>query len=259
MRILIGNRYSMGGKKMSQGAKIGIIWGVLLVLMIGVSSNTKMDSTLTAGLYIVVGIAVTIMYSIAESKINSRPENQPKVSIVSKRDPNTNNVVGYTLLVKERAAVNKKALKVTRKSNYAFTYHPERTVYTGATVGGVTTGGFHTEKAHHTYSVSPSDKYVLNYIWLSESSPSAIKEIQLESQVLIEEARKTPVVQSFLECNKLNLQKPMSKETAERIAALVRNADETTKMNVLMQYNAQDGLSKREADAIFNWLCGYNG
>lgn len=40
--------------------------------------------------------------------------------------------------------------QVVQVYNETYTYHPERTVYTGATVGGIHMGGIHTEGAHYS-------------------------------------------------------------------------------------------------------------
>lgn len=43
---------------------------------------------------------------------------------------------------------------VTKSGSLGYDYHPAKTVYTGATVGGVHTGGFHEEKAYVTEKIN---------------------------------------------------------------------------------------------------------
>lgn len=54
--------------------------------------------------------------------------------------------LGAILKVKHRNPIAKTVLKVEANHNVGVTHVPDKVVYTGATVGGVHTGGFHVEK-----------------------------------------------------------------------------------------------------------------
>ncbi|MBR2977121.1 MAG: hypothetical protein IKM36_02455 [Oscillospiraceae bacterium] len=55
-------------------------------------------------------------------------------------------------------------VKYEKHYNYSFKYHPEQIVYTGATVGGITTGGFHKEEAYTSVAGCEwSGKFTLVY------------------------------------------------------------------------------------------------
>ena len=67
------------------------------------------------------------------------------------------------LTLHKRDSTNRKVLSVTEVWNHTFNYEPEKIVYTGATVGGVHTGGFHKEGGYHTVSGTSTGMYQIWY------------------------------------------------------------------------------------------------
>ena len=69
-----------------------------------------------------------------------------------------------TLHLNSRCAASEKLIEIKEYKHTNFKYNPAELVYTGATVGGISMGGFHVNEAH--YSASSSEKtgrYELHY------------------------------------------------------------------------------------------------
>lgn len=86
-------------------------------------------------------------------------------------------------------SVFKASVKSVTISDYS--YHPEKTIFTAASVGGVTTGGFHTQQAYYTSHDKRSgkgevlwDSTVIDSILLSPDLAEAAKNIAPISQCL---------------------------------------------------------------------------
>lgn len=246
------------------GKKVLLIWVGLLVLMIIVAANSPgMSPDFLVIMYFVVGLIATFAYMIYDIKTAINPKNKPEVSLSVKR-AGFGNISGYTLNVYGRVKNNRRVLKLMENSNYNLKYHPEQTVFTAATVGGITTGGFHTVEAHHTVSESRTGKYKINYTGgcpeaiLSAQNvlpPYAVSSIYLSTDKLVEDARKTPVVCDFLKGKYLELEN-FTPEMAKNVNNAGKLDDPTLAMNVVLNAASQMGIDKESGKAILNWLCG---
>ena len=68
-----------------------------------------------------------------------------------------------TLTVHKRSKEVGKVISIEKLSDYSLQYHPSQMVYTGATVGGIHTGGFHKTEACYTAKTFSTKKAKLNY------------------------------------------------------------------------------------------------
>ena len=78
-------------------------------------------------------------------------------------------------------------IKMKEVADYDIKYNPAQLVYTGATVGGVTTGGFHVEDAYTSAQYKSSKKYNL---YLEPSVNSVKTTVRVEDIFLGEEMAK---------------------------------------------------------------------
>ena len=242
--------------------RFGILVAALFVFMIVLVSNTNMDADAATVLFF-VGIPVA---AVVSSCISRREAADPakQTGVLLYRDKNGNGGLGsYTLIVSKRTANNKRVLKIAEHLGQSYTYNPAKVVYTGATVGGVTTGGFHTVDAHHTYNVYASGKYKLQYTEVSpdglaaspsEYPPYDIEMVRLDSQSLVEEAKNNPVISRHLK-GRFIMMADIPADAGKKLAAAGKSGNQTMMMNALASVAAERGLTKDDATAILNWLC----
>ena len=96
---------------------------------------------------------------------------------------------GETATVLKRNSAISEVLKVESIQKVEYKYNPAKVTYTGATVGGVTTGGFHTTNA--SYSEIPTGNSGRAYIKAKYPAKSPyLKEIILSTDELVESANR---------------------------------------------------------------------
>lgn len=210
--------------------------------------------------FMLVFTIIVICISIKKNAEYAKPENAVGFSFSMKKDKYNTFTDGCIYLTK-RTSNNRRDLKVKATENHLLTYHPAQTVYTGATVGGITTGGFHTTEAYHTCSTSKGGKYKLvytkNYLeaGMYEFFPPYDIKFIILSPTLLEEAKEHDVIKRFLEKDKLVLTH-MSEELSHKISVASESGNQTLLMNTLLGNASDIHLSKEDATAILNWICG---
>ncbi len=134
----------------------------------------------------------------------------------------------HELTLKKQDSSNRKVLKVSEMWNHTINYEPEKYVYTGATVGGVHTGGVHKEGGYNYLSGTSTGKYE---IWYDNSMPyetnftsGGVQRIKLADYKLVANAKNNKYVSRYLQGNTL-----------------------------VLGYKT---LSKQECKNIISWLCG---
>lgn len=101
----------------------------------------------------------------------------------------------YTLVDRTRKCAYRDAFrfKVMDMKNDTYVYHPEQLVYTGATVGNIHTGGFHTEKAYYSQRSYASGRGVI-YCDYNENLPYFLAaRIKLNDE-LLQKAKADPEI-----------------------------------------------------------------
>lgn len=122
---------------------------------------------------------------------------------------------------------------------------PDKLVYTGATVGGVTTGGFHVQKGGISVSTGAgTGKWFVSHEYASTVNnkpwPSTVSYIVLSEQ-LFSEAQKNPYLKERI----------VPKEAREKWRGSRNDlADNQYLLNVV-------SMDKHTADCIKSWLAGY--
>lgn len=111
---------------------------------------------------------------------------------------------------------------VTKSQNYSGTYHPEKVVYTGATVGGVHTGGIHKEEAYVSVKSSSNGNGYIEYF---DPSIVPITKVRIDSVTLSErllnEAKKNPILAEMIVGDTISLIKPFTSEQLQRMQSAV--------------------------------------
>lgn len=153
-----------------------------------------------------------------------------------------------TLIVKIRGVINRGALEIVADRDIKTKYEPKRLVYTGATVGGITTGGFHEEGGYnYISSANKTGKYNIYYV--NEMLP--IEKIQLSDE-LIQQAKNSEIAQFLNSSNEIIL---IQKHTSD----LTQFAIETGKSfaSDLLLRDMREGFPTLEkCEKIINWICG---
>lgn len=161
-----------------------------------------------------------------------------------------------TLTVSARKPANANVIKVEEMVDYNLNYHPSKIVYTGATVGGIHTGGFHDAGNYYTLDGTSTKKYHLVYKGAGVSSEEycPIKTIKLDAS-LIEAAKKNPVISQYLKTGGiLTLSNNVNSKYTEHVgtAAKQGNVDLAMQLAKADYFNQQ--LSKEQCNAIKNWI-----
>ena len=107
-----------------------------------------MAVVLTIIIFVICGLIAVRQENIKEEKKNRLEEIRPYAHL--------ENGLFKALELKKRSSVLDGAFSIEAERNVNLSYTPDKLVYTGATVGGITTGGFHVEQGG--YSVSSGAK-----------------------------------------------------------------------------------------------------
>lgn len=216
------------------------IISVIILGIIGVDPIVTFFVSLIISFFTAIGY----LYSQSNTRISAL-----STSLYSK-DTNT-------LTLFERSSKNAKVIKVEEMSDYNLTYHPSRIVYTGATVGGVHTGGFHETENYYSVDRRCTKKYHLTYngAGVKPEDYCPIYIIKLSSS-MVKEAKENPNVSKYLtEENTLVLTNKAKTNSPVNTALNQGKTDTALQMTKSDYYSRQ--LSKKHCDAIRNWICSY--
>lgn len=159
------------------------------------------------------------------------------------------------LSITKRDAVFKTVIGIKPYYSSKVAYKPEQYVYTGATVGGITTGGVHKEGGYnYISSTHKTAKCELHY---HGDKQKVIDKIQL-TPALAEEARKCAQIKGFLnEKDQIALESniPMSRMDSELF--LYFGKSQSAEMyNITSKYAEMRAPSREKCEIIIEWLCG---
>lgn len=163
-----------------------------------------------------------------------------------------------TLLKRGEEAV--KTLFVEALDEVDYVFKPSELVYTGASVGGVSMGGFHTTEAHYQEkSLGATDRASIFCRYTDGNK--IIKKIKLATPELVESAKENPKIKKFVKRNSLVLEYNTkdTKLTESEQYVLQRAIEEG---NQALQYGVTQRafiakhLKKAECYDVINWLSG---
>ena len=149
----------------------------------------------------------------------------------------------------------RKYIKIKKVYNAEYGYEPEKYVYTGVTVGGVTTGGIHKEDSYNYVSnVSNTGRYML------ECGDKSFFKIKL-SRDLLKEAKKS-YINKYLDGNIIRVygfnddEKPECSDSAVKSAMNYLNTSDMRSFNALNAELKKGYPTYEKCNAILNWMCG---
>lgn len=160
----------------------------------------------------------------------------------------------------KRASISGKSIEIRADYNLTYKYNPAKIVYTGATVGGVTTGGFHTEEEHYALgSGGKSGKYYLR-AKLSAGKYMSIDRIHLTDE-LVEEAKQNPNVKKFLRGKTLVLAHrgkatQLKEDEQDVYMRAVQRHDEAAMYAASQRAINAKKLTREECESILKWISG---
>ncbi len=149
-------------------------------------------------------------------------------------------------------------LELIKLTDTNYHYNEEKLVYTSATVGGITTGGFHVEGGDYSKQQYSTGKYAIsNCIAHKEVENICINEIYLNSDLLAK--AKESSLEKYIDgkSNRMSLQHELSIQTQKNldIAALSGDASLDGIYNKMLSIaRAEVSLTKDECIEIKNWL-----
>ena len=165
---------------------------------------------------------------------------------------------GETATVLKRNSAISEVLKVESIQKVEYKYNPAKVTYTGATVGGVTTGGFHTTNA--SYSEIPTGNSGRAYIKAKYPAKSPyLKEIILSTDELVESAKHNTTVSKFLKENKLILkyENEKTKLTDSENYVLreaISKGDQGLQYGITQRAYLEQQLTISDCNQIISWL-----
>ena len=151
--------------------------------------------------------------------------------------------IGSILIVKKKSSIAASNLTVFAHREIFTKEIPDRIVYTGATVGGITTGGFHIQKGGTAYSEGgKTGKYSLCYRYAgvvnNEPWSEVVSFLQLSDE-LMKEAKENPLIKKRI----------VSEEDQKHLNSLYGFSGRRNLISLL-------DLNEANAWEIKNWLRG---
>lgn len=148
------------------------------------------------------------------------------------------------LILKRRTSDIRSAIKVEASRNINLTSVPDKLVYTGATVGGVSMGGFHVQKGGNYASLgAKTGTYYLSYKYTKAYDSGLVSFVELtDSDFTL--AKNNNALKKYI----------ASPETKEKFSSFYRS-DQFNKCTHLL---CLIDLPKWDAEYIVKWMSGNN-
>lgn len=221
--------------------------GVLLGMPVALLFDSKGLAVFMWVLVIVVVFAVgkTIVGRIQGKKADE----QSKHYTYSEEDK--------TMTLFQRSKISYSALHWDPLYEHDLKYNPSKTIYTGATSGGITMGGFHTTEAYYQERPTKKSGRYIAFMPFTDGTRIYIKEIILVGKVL-DEAKSNPEIRKFLKGDRLVLlnQNPKSNLDGKLSASDIANGGNVVQYAYMDSLKANVGITLAEAEIINNWLKG---
>ncbi len=159
------------------------------------------------------------------------------------------------LTLKVRSPQNRNVLKIEAAYTYHTSYKPKQLVYTGATVGGITTGGFH-EEGGYNYISGKEATGKFNIYHLSDGV-YPVKKIRLTDE-LYEEA-KSSLISRYLNKNKeiIVITEPHFSEIDRKVIENATSRGDSKAAEYIATQKIVDGYpTRKKCEEILRWICG---
>ena len=221
--------------------------GTLLGLLVGALSNSKEFAVFLCVLVIVVVFAGG--KAIINRKREAQGEEQIKHYTYSEEDK--------TMTLFQRSKISYAAVHWDPLYEHDLKYNPSKLIYTGASSGGVSMGGFHTTEAYYQERPTKKSGRYIAYLSFHDGSRIYIKEIILVGKVL-DEAKSNPKIRNFLKGDRLVLlnQNAKSNLDGKLSASEIANGGTVIQHAYMDSLKANVGITLWEAEIINEWLKG---
>lgn len=156
------------------------------------------------------------------------------------------------LVLKNRTPILQSSLTVEAHHEVNLTSVPDKLVYTGATVGGITTGGFHVQKGGNYLSLGrKTGEYYITYKYAESYEDGGIQKYHSGIVSFVELTDSDFTLAKNNNVLKKYIASPETKETFSRFY----NCNQLANCAHLL-YLSQ--LSRVNAEYIVKWMAGYN-
>lgn len=160
----------------------------------------------------------------------------------------------------QRSLTSASLLKFVEAYKTTTQYNASKLVYTSATVGGVTTGGFHTTQASLSDKYEGSSGRYLPIVKLRDGTEMTVEDMVLTPEMVID-VRNYPEISKFLRGNTLHLrystpETNLTPEEKEVLRRAIQNKDYATQNNITQRAFHASLLTKEDSTAIKNWISG---
>lgn len=158
----------------------------------------------------------------------------------------------HLLVLKNRAPILQSSLTVEARHEVNLTSVPDKLVYTGATVGGITTGGFHVQKGGNYLSLGrKTGEYYITYKYAESYEDGGIRKYRSDIVSFVELTDSDFTLAKNNNALKKYIASP---ETKEKFSSFYRS-DQFNKCTHLL---CLIDLPKWDAEYIVKWMSGNN-
>ena len=158
------------------------------------------------------------------------------------------------LVLRNRTATNKSVLSFEDVLDNIQRYKPEELVYTGATVGGIHTGGFHKEGGYYYIDKSATGKYMI--LFDNTESRTFITKIKLLDSKMVRQAQKNTFISQFLKGDTLELKHGSTSKYDDKVNSAIDLGRSDIATYFIKQSVFDTLLTKAECKKVIAWLCG---
>ena len=221
--------------------------GVLLGMPVALLSNSK-------GFAIFLWVLViVVVFAGGKATINRKREAQGEEQIKHY----TYSEEDKTMTLFQRSKISYAAVHWDPLYEHDLKYNPSKLIYTGASSGGVSMGGFHTTEAYYQERPTKKSGRYIAYLSFHDGSRIYIKEIILVGKVL-DEAKSNPKIRDFLKGDRLVLlnQNAKSNLDGKLSASEIANGGTVIQHAYMDSLKANVGITLWEAEIINEWLKG---
>lgn len=231
--------------------KFALCLVMCIVIIIGLAIGVSLKINSTVGAICIMIAALGSMVGVESIYSQISLENEQYIIFDKENE---------TAKILRRSARSAALLRMEQIQKTYTEHHGPELVYTGATVGGVHTGGFHTTKAYLSEKgQGPSGRYYI-MTKLNDGTVVILKKILL-SQALLEEARKCDAIRKFIVADGLELKyntpdTELTSAEQDILRQAILRGDQATQYNITQRAFLASHLTKEDCAAILNWVKG---
>lgn len=222
--------------------------------------GTILDSLAMMGVGCIAILTACVMFFVSAHNVR-KPSAQSQIKALKSIGTNFSyNSDKKHLVIKNRCPENVAAFGVKDYKRQNYSDVPAKLVYTGASVGGITTGGVHISGGYTSVSNGiKSGKCILLYSWYNG------KEVETGDVETIAVSNNSGASYNSSKISKYVRNKKIivvddkaKKKMAGSLAYLKMNARSVTTLNMYEDAIIEDYPSKEKCLEIVSWICGEN-